>query len=122
MGCRYFATIAHNSAKSGRINNAVDLREHRRKLNCQFLASLAATCSEDRATRTGAHTQTEAVHLGATTVVGLESTLRHCVLLGQWPDSLGERFLPMGNLITVGEILVFVKPKRLIIHKFSAED
>ena len=40
-------------------------------------ATLAATVREDRATRARAHAQTEAVLLGATTVVGLESALAH---------------------------------------------
>lgn len=43
----------------------------------QLGATLAPAIGEDRAARAGAHAQTEAVLLGATTVVGLESALAH---------------------------------------------
>lgn len=39
--------------------------------------TLATTCREDRATRTGAHAQAEAVRLSALAVVRLESPLAH---------------------------------------------
>jgi len=40
-------------------------------------AALATTCRQDRATRAGAHPQTETVRLGTTTVIGLERPLAH---------------------------------------------
>ncbi len=40
-------------------------------------AALAATCSQNGAAGAGAHAQTEAMRLGTTTVVGLESPLGH---------------------------------------------
>ena len=43
----------------------------------QLGATLAPTIGEDRAAGAGAHAQTEAVLLGATTVVGLEGALAH---------------------------------------------
>ena len=49
----------------------------KRQLRGELRAALGATCAEDRATRTGAHTKAEAVHLGAAAVVGLELALAH---------------------------------------------
>jgi hypothetical protein len=46
-------------------------------LRGEFRATLTATCRENRATRTRAHAQAEAVLLGAAAVVGLEGTLAH---------------------------------------------
>lgn len=43
-------------------------------------AALGAARRQDRAARTGAHPQTETVHLGTLTGVGLEGTLAHCRL------------------------------------------
>src|SRR5215210_7810821 len=43
----------------------------------ELLAALAATTGDDRAARTGAHPQPEAVGLGPTTVVRLERALAH---------------------------------------------
>ena len=43
----------------------------------ELLAALATTAGEDRAARTGAHPQPEAVGLGPTTVVRLERALAH---------------------------------------------
>lgn len=43
----------------------------------EFGAALAATGTEDGATRTSTHAETEAVGLGPTTSVGLERTLAH---------------------------------------------
>jgi hypothetical protein len=40
-------------------------------------ATLAAAIPEDRAARAGAHTKTETMLLGTTTVIRLESTLAH---------------------------------------------
>ena len=47
----------------------------------QLGATLAATVREDRAAGAGAHAEAEAVLLGTTTVVRLESTLAHDVFL-----------------------------------------
>lgn len=47
------------------------------ELGSQTLAPLATTCRNDGATSNGAHTGAEAVLLGATTGVRLESTLGH---------------------------------------------
>src|SRR5215212_733907 len=43
----------------------------------ELLAALATTAGDDRAARTGAHPQPEAVGLGPTTVVRLERALAH---------------------------------------------
>jgi hypothetical protein len=53
--------------------------ETRWLLRGELGATLAATSAQDGAPCTGAHTQTEPVHLGATTVVRLESSLAHGV-------------------------------------------
>src|SRR3712207_5814746 len=47
----------------------------------ELLAALATTSGDDRAARTGAHPQPEAVGLGPTTVVRLERALAHEELL-----------------------------------------
>ena len=47
------------------------------RLSGEFGAPLATTCTEDGAASASAHTQTEAVHFGAATVVGLEGALAH---------------------------------------------
>src|SRR5919112_5251230 len=47
----------------------------------ELLAALATTTGDDRAARTGAHPQPEAVGLGPTTVVRLERALAHEELL-----------------------------------------
>ncbi len=63
-------------------SDALWSREHSRSsaLRRELGAALAAACVEDGATGAGAHTGTETVLLGATTVVGLESALAHSVL------------------------------------------
>lgn len=57
-------------------------------LRGQACTALAATCSDDRAARTGAHTSTESVHTCTTTVVRLERPLalghgKHSSTLGR---------------------------------------
>jgi hypothetical protein len=64
----------------GSSHNAVGFGEHRERLSREFGAALAATVREDRATGTRAHAKAEAVHLGTTTVVGLEGSLAHLSL------------------------------------------
>lgn len=60
---------------------SVMLRWHNRplqkKLSGELRTALAATSCDNRAAGTGAHTRTEAVHLRATAVIGLKSTLAH---------------------------------------------
>jgi len=46
-------------------------------LRGQFGATLATTSGQDGTTGAGTHAEPEAVHLGATTVVRLESSLAH---------------------------------------------
>jgi hypothetical protein len=70
-------TPPYSSAEVARTDHPVRPGEHRGILRGKLGATLAAASSEDRATGTGAHTKTEAVHLGATTVVRLESSLAH---------------------------------------------
>jgi hypothetical protein len=70
-------TPPYGSAKIIRTDHPVRPGEHRVLLRGKLGATLAATCSQDRAAGTGTHTKTEAVHLGATTVVRLESSLAH---------------------------------------------
>jgi hypothetical protein len=52
----------------------------------QLGATLAAAITEDRTAGAGAHAEAEAVLLGATTVVRLESTLAHGAVLN-WIES-----------------------------------
>jgi hypothetical protein len=59
------------------LNDAVVAGEHRGWLNSDFAAALATTGGKNRASRTGAHTQTKTVNLRTAAVVGLVSTLRH---------------------------------------------
>lgn len=59
--------------------HALSAREH--DSGRQLGAALAAAIGEDRAAGTGAHAKAEAVLLGATTVVRLESTLAHVGIL-----------------------------------------
>jgi hypothetical protein len=70
-------TPPYGSAKIIRTDDPVRPDEHRGVLRGKLGATLAATSSEDRATGTGTHTKTETVHLGAATVVRLESSLAH---------------------------------------------
>ena len=46
-------------------------------LSGELGATLTATSAQDRATGTRTHAQTETVHLGATAVVRLKSSLTH---------------------------------------------
>jgi len=48
-----------------------------KRLRGEFGAALATAGTKDGAAGTGTHAQTEAVHLGATTVVRLESSFTH---------------------------------------------
>jgi hypothetical protein len=80
---------ANHLTKVAGLNDSIVAGKHRDELYGDFAAALAATGGEDRTSGAGAHTQTEAVHLGAAAVVGLVSTLRHFVLLGQWPAQSG---------------------------------
>ena len=68
---------SNNLTKIAGFNDAIVSREHRRKSNGDFAATLAATGGKDRTTGAGAHAQTETVNLRTATVVGLVSTLRH---------------------------------------------
>jgi hypothetical protein len=55
-------------------------------------ATLATTGGQDGAASPGTHAQTEAVRLGATTIVWLERALTHCLLLlGYWSVPRGSR-------------------------------
>jgi len=47
------------------------------RLRGEFGAALATASTKNGAAGAGAHAQTEAVHLGATTVVRLESSFTH---------------------------------------------
>jgi len=81
---------AHGHAEVVGANHPVRLGEHsgdrypgglasrcERRLRGQLGAALGATCSQDAAAGAGAHTKTEAVHLGALAVVRLEGSLAH---------------------------------------------
>jgi hypothetical protein len=52
-------------------------RYEKTRLRGEFGASLATTSTQDGAAGASAHSQAESVHLGATTVVRLESSLAH---------------------------------------------
>ena len=75
--CRITTSTTHSQAKITRMRYAVRLSQHRTRLRGEFGASLAATCAQDGATGTSAHTQTETVDLRTATVVRLESSLAH---------------------------------------------
>ena len=87
--CYALVPSANHLTKVAGLNDSVVAGKHRDGLNGDFAATLATTGGEDCTTGAGAHAQTEAVHLGAAAVVGLVSTLRHFVLLGQWPAQSG---------------------------------
>ena len=70
-------TSSHRVAKVGWPDNPVRSGEHLLKLRGELGATLAATRTKDCPTRASAHPQSEAVHLGTTTVVWLESSLAH---------------------------------------------
>jgi len=70
-------SFSHRSAKVIGPNHPVRSGEHRVELCGEFGATLATACTEDGTAGAGTHTKTEAVHLGATTVVRLESSLAH---------------------------------------------
>lgn len=86
-----FVSATNHLTKIAGLNDAVVAGKHRRKLNGYFAAALTTTGSENRATGTGAHTQTEAVNLRAATVVGLESTLRHLFSSASGRHSQGDQ-------------------------------
>jgi hypothetical protein len=67
----------YSSTEISRTDHPVRPGEHRGMLCGELGATLAAASSQDRATGTGTHTEAEAVHLGAATVVRLESSLAH---------------------------------------------
>lgn len=71
-------------------NDPIEALEHYARLDRYFAATLAAPSGQDSAAGAGTHAQAESVHLGAATVVGLISTLGHCVLLGEWPEQSGD--------------------------------
>jgi hypothetical protein len=68
---------ANHLTKIAWLNDSIMAGKHRLRLNGDFATALAATSSENRTTRTGAHAQTETVDLRSAAVVGLVSTLRH---------------------------------------------
>lgn len=73
-------TGSNDSTKVVSPGDSIPLRWHERKdlrLRGKLRATLAATCDDDRAAGAGAHACAEAVHLGTSAVVGLESTLAH---------------------------------------------
>ena len=72
-----FGAASNNLTEIAWLNDPVSASEHRRKLNRDFAAALAAASGQNRAACTGPHTQTETVNLRAAAVVGLVSTLRH---------------------------------------------
>jgi hypothetical protein len=78
---------AHSCTEVSATRNPVRLGKHVRgvtgserqpnRLRGELGASLAAARSQNGATRTGAHTKAEAVHLGTLAVVRLERSLAH---------------------------------------------
>ena len=70
-----------DDAEVGRLGYPVCPGEHLQavgiELGGQLGAALAAARTEDGTAGTGAHAQPEAVHLGATAIVRLESSLAH---------------------------------------------
>ncbi len=91
MGILVGSTVHDNQRRSGarslsggcpeicRVNHAVRAGQHLAApvSGGQACAALATTARDDGAAGAGAHAQTEAVRLGTTTVVGLESPLGH---------------------------------------------
>jgi len=86
VGSARTSAAAHCRTKVRRPGDPVRSGEHRgqagrrvaeEELRGKLGAALAATSAQDRAAGAGAHTETESVHLRATTVVRLESSLAH---------------------------------------------
>lgn len=77
------ASPPYNLPKVVRRNDTVVALEHRVWLDGDLAATFAAASGQDRTTRACAHAQAETVNLGTSAVVGLISTLWHCVLLGE---------------------------------------
>jgi len=76
--CRNSLVTATNYlTKIAGLNDAVVTRQHHGGLNSDFAAALAAAGGKNRTTGTRTHTQTEAVNLRTTAVIGLVGTLRH---------------------------------------------
>lgn len=74
---RQAPTTPHESTIVVGPDKPVGSCQHETELRGKFGASLAATRAEDGAAGTGAHAQTESVHLGAAPVVRLEGSLAH---------------------------------------------
>ncbi len=72
-------SLAGGCPEVSRVNHAVRAGQHLAApvSGGQACAALATTARNDSAAGAGAHAQTEAVRLGTTTVVGLESPLGH---------------------------------------------
>jgi hypothetical protein len=77
MRSEHTPTSSHGHPEIIGTDDPVRSREHGRKLRREFGAALATTCSQDGAAGAGAHAKTEAVHLGAATVIRLEGSLAH---------------------------------------------
>jgi len=71
------APATDRSAEVGGTSHPVRPGEHAEVLRGQFGATLAAASTQNGATGTRAHAETEAVNLRAAAVVRLESSLAH---------------------------------------------
>lgn len=94
---RNTAPVTYRSSEIGAAVYPLLVSEHRATrprtagvLRREAAAALTTTRTKDGASGTGAHTQTEAVRLGATTVIGLERPLAH------WRALLELRCTPYG--------------------------
>jgi hypothetical protein len=68
---------AHRRGEIAAPTHPMNGRQHGARSGGELLAALATAAGEDGAARTGTHTQTEAVGLGAAPVVRLERALAH---------------------------------------------
>ena len=77
MAGRHSPTPAHETPIVVGPHEPVGFGQHETRLRGEFGASLAATRTQDGAAGTGAHPETESVHLGSAPVVRLEGSLAH---------------------------------------------
>ena len=88
-GHNMLAPPPHNLPKVVRRNDTVVALKHRVWLDGDLAAAFAAARCQDCTACARAHTQAETVDFCSSAVVGLISTLGHCVLLGKWPEQSG---------------------------------
>ena len=102
MRGRHSPTTAHETSIVVSPDEPVGFGQHGFRLRGEFGASLATTRTEDGAACTGAHSEAEAMHLGAAPIVRLEGSLAHDLDLSRvrTPDG------PLGKSQEASEVKV----------------